>query len=291
MVGFSEKIRAAGSAEGEELWGALRTQHPEVFFSAAQNRNLTEDMALFIVKSRAAPEEALGVLAGDARFKGSYKLKLALAKNPRTPHRVSLSLLKYLRVFDVADLTRSHHISAVLRQKAELSLMEKVPSMPSGVKIALSRRSSSRVLEAIMDRGDKKVLEACLESPRLTEQHLCGLLLRKTKRPLLARAVAGHPAWSLRYSIRIALIRSFHTPMERVEAFIRDMKSRDLKDLYADPELPRGTRPFIFQELLGRGESTELDEDSPYDLPEDDEGELPMGSMDYEEEAPDNDES
>jgi len=286
MVSFSERIRAAGSAEGEELWDALRTQHPEVLFSATENRNLNEDMALFIVKSRAAPAEALGVLAGDARFKGSYKIKLALAKNPRTPNRISLSLLKYLRVFDMADLTRNHHISAVLRQKAELSLMEKVPAMPSGVKIALSRRSSQRVLEVIMDRADGKVMGACLESPRLTEQHLYRLLLRQTTKPIIAKAVAGHPAWSLRYSIRLALIRNFHTPMERVEAFIRDMKGRDLKDLYADPGLPRATRPFIYQELMRRGESVEPGEDVTYELPEDGEGEL---RLDAEEETLDND--
>lgn len=270
MSTVAEWIRAAQSAEGEELWQALKSRHHEALLNAAHNRNLTEDMALFIIKQKGSPPEALGFLASDVKFKDSYRVKLALAKNPRTPQRVSLSLLKYLRIFDMADLSRNHFIPAVLRQKVELALMEKVPALPPGMKIALSRRANSRVLESIIQRGDRRAIDACLESPRLTEEMLYRLLNKQTTKPLVVRAVAEHPVWSLRYLVRYALIRNFHTPLQYAETFIEGMKSTDLRDIHADPRLPLSTRPFIFRELRRRNEPVETGEEKVYELSEDD---------------------
>jgi hypothetical protein len=268
MASLSERVAAALSAEGDELWQALRAQHPDVFLSALSNRNLTEDMALFIVGSKAAPPEVLGTLASDARFKDSYRLKLAMVKNPRSPRRISVSFLKYMRVFDVADLTRNNFIPAVLKQKAEFLLMEKMPAMASGVKIALSRRASGRVVERLMEKSDRRVIEACLESPRLTEEQLYKMAGRQSAKPLIIRAIAEHPLWSLRYSIRYALLRNYHTPMIRVEEFIEGMKSNDLRELYSDPAIPLSTRPFIFRELGKRDEPLEVEGEEVFEISE-----------------------
>jgi len=78
--------------------------------------------------------------------------------------------------------------------------------------------------------------------------------------------IAGHPKWSLRYSVRFALIRNFNTPMARVTHFIGEMKTSDLKDLYADPKLPTSTKPFLFRELLLRGEPLEEEKEELYTL-------------------------
>jgi hypothetical protein len=47
------------------------------------------------------------------------------------------------------------------------------------------------------------------------------------------------------------------------------MKTVDLKELYDDARTPLSTKPFLFRELLERGESTEVAKDEIYDLPED----------------------
>lgn len=270
MSSIADLIKAARDAEGDELWRAIRTQHAEALLNATYNRNLNEDMACLIAKSRNAPPEALGFLASDARMKESYKLKLALCKNPRTPQRASLSLLKYLRIFDMADLTRNNFVPTVLRQKVELTLMEKIPVLPIGVKVALSRRASNRLVEKIMERGDGRVIDACLESPRLTEEQLFRLLNKPNTKPVIVQAISEHPVWSLRYMIRYVLIRNFHTPMKRVEEFISGMKSYDLRDIYADPGTPLSTRPFIFRELGNRGETVDMGKEKVYELSDDD---------------------
>jgi len=266
---LEEKVRTALSAGGEELWQLVRENHPAVIASAVLNRNLTEDMAVYIVRKKGAPTDSLEFLAKDLRFRDSYPLKVALCRNPKTSQQTTFTLLKFLRIFDLSDLTRDQRIPLNVRRKIEQMIAEKIPSMPSGMKSALSRRANSTIIALLLEKGEESTINACLDSPTLTEGLLYKLIC-KDARPLLVRIVAEHRKWSLRYTIRFALIRNFNTPMVRVTEFIRKMKTTDLKDLYADPKLPTSTKPFIFSELLQRNERTEITKEEVYTLSEED---------------------
>ena len=253
MTTLDARLSHAQTARGEELWSLVRDTHPEVTLNVTLNRNLTEEMAVFIAKKRNAPAEALGALAGDARFRDSYKLKLMICRNPRTAQRVVFSLLKFLRIFDLGDMTRDPTIPVTVRQKIEMMLGEKIPSLASGVKSALARRSNSAVVLKLMEHGDKGVVSACLESHVITESHLCGFLQRSMIRPVTVQLIAAHPKWSLRYAVRYALIMNFHTPMVHVMRFIPAMKTGDLRELYFSEGLPGSARPYVCSELNMRG--------------------------------------
>lgn len=270
MISLQQRVELALTAQGEELWSLVRDSHPQVILNVTLNRSLNEDMALFLVKGRNTPAKALGFLACDVRFRESYKLKLALCRNPRTPHRVSFSLLKFLRLFDLGDLTRDQTVSVIVRQKIELMLMEKIPSLPSGVAIALSRRSSITIVMSLMTRGDNNVINACLDSPIITETHLCEIINRQNRRPAIIHLISQHPKWSLRYAIKYSLIRNFHTPMVHVIRFIPDMKTNDLREMFASESTPNSAKPYIFSELKLRCESPEIPEEEMYEVSEED---------------------
>jgi hypothetical protein len=263
---IDEKMERSRTARGDELWKLVRDSHPEVIMNTALNKNLAEEMALYLSKKKNTPSEILGMLANDIRFKDSYKLKLTICRNPKTPQKVTLSLLKYLRIFDLGDMTKDQSIPINIRQKIEYSLTEKISSFPLGNKIALAKRSSSNVVLALIVKGDKRVINACLESPTLTEGHLCKAINRPETRPMLIKLIAEHTKWSLRYSVRYALIRNFHTPMVHVSTFIKDMKTADLKELYSDRSLPSATRPFIYRELLERDETIDIGKEEIFEL-------------------------
>ncbi|HWR57845.1 MAG TPA: hypothetical protein VN328_03060 [Thermodesulfovibrionales bacterium] len=269
-MNIEEKKKAALTGGAEALWKLIRDRHPDVLLDATLNKNLSEDMAVIIAKNTSSPPEALGFLAGDVRFKDSYKLKLAICRNPRTPQRVTFSLLKFLRIFDISDLTRDQHIPVNVRQKIEQVISEKIASLPSGVKTTLAKKASSTIVVELMQRGDERVISACLDSPVLTEGLIWSVVNRKATKPPVIRLIAEHPKWSLRYAVRFALIRNFNTPMVRVVRFIAGMKTLDLRELYADPKLPTATRPFIFRELRERGETPEIGECETYELNEED---------------------
>jgi hypothetical protein len=275
MSSIEEQVDAAAKAGTEELWRLIRGQHPAVMSRAVLNGNLTEQMAVFIAGSRRVSPEVLGTLANDFRFKDSERLKLAICKNPKAPRKITLSLLKFLKIFDLADMSRDQQVDIAVRQKIEHVFSEKMPSLPSGVKTALARRASSTIVLSLMERGDRKVTGVCLDSPVLAEAHIYALINRQTTKGAVIKMIADHEKWSLRYSVKFALIRNYYTPMAQVAKFIRAMKIADLKDLYADPKVPLSTRPFIYRELLDRGQNPEIPKEEVFILADDEDPSIP----------------
>jgi hypothetical protein len=274
MLSHEDKVRLAQTADHEELWKLVRDPSSDVVVNSIFNKGLTEDMAAFIAKKKNTSSEILGMLAADVRFKGSYKLKLSICRNPKTPPKITLSLLKFLRIFDLGDITKDQNIPINIRQKIEYSLIERSASLPSGVKVALSKRSSINVIVSLLEKGDKNVICSCLESPSLTEEHLCKLINAPAARPLLIKALSGHSRWSLRYRIRYSLVRNYHTPMSDATKFIDSLKTADLRELYSDKFLPSSTRPYIFSELCIRNESVEIPREKRYNLSGDEDSDL-----------------
>ncbi|MCX7793766.1 MAG: hypothetical protein N2257_05105 [Thermodesulfovibrionales bacterium] len=225
-------------------------------------QELTEDMALLIAENRNTPPESLELLARSVRFKDSYRIKLALCKNPKTPQRIVLSLLKFLRLFDLADLTRNPNIHINIKQKVEQLIKEKIPALPIGNRITLAKRSSSTVVLAILEKakGGREVsvlINTCLENPFLKEGDILKLINSEITPPEVIKSIAVHPRWSFRYSVRYALIRNFYTPLHIVVEFLKDMKLQDLEDLYKDEVVPSSTKPFIYRELTERWQEEE----------------------------------
>jgi hypothetical protein len=269
MLSHDDEVKLTRTADNEELWKLVRDSSPDISMSAVFNKNLTEDMAVFIARKKNSSTEVLGMLAADIRFKGSYKLKLAICNNPKTPLKITLSLLKFLRIFDLGDITKNQNIPISIRQKIEYSLIEKISSLPSGIKVALAKRASINIIIPLLEKGDRNVICSCLESPLMTEDHLCKLINKTGSSPLFIKTIADHSNWSLRYRIRYALARNYHTPMMHVTKFIHTLKTTDLRELYSDRSLPPSTRPYIFSELILREESVEIPREERYNLSED----------------------
>jgi len=271
MSTAEERLQRACSAQGDELWLLLCDPHPQVSLSTIRNKSLSEDMALFIAKRRNVPAEALGFLANDVRFRDSLSLKLALCRNPKTPQRIVFSLLKFLRIFDLGDLSRDRVVPITVRQKIELMIAEKAPSLPTGVKVALTKRSSATIILFLMEHGERTVIRACLDSPVITEAHLCAVINGPLVNPVLIRLISEHLKWSLRYQIRYALIRNFHTPLIHVTRFIPKMKTHDLRELYSFDRLSASVKTYIYSELRVRRASIQIPEEEIFELSEDDE--------------------
>jgi hypothetical protein len=54
--------------------------------------------------------------------------------------------------------------------------------------------------------------------------------------------------------VQWSLIRNNNAPLAHVVNYLEKIKTTDLKELYRDPEVPTSTKPFIYRELLDRGE-------------------------------------
>jgi len=254
MKDLGEAVLLASTANEEELRKLVHHPSPKVISKLILNSNLTEDIALIVANRKNIAPEILEFIYNDIRWTGSYRIMLALCRNPKTPQKISFSLIRSLRIFDLADLTRNQHVPINVRMKAESYISEKVLSMPLGIKITLAKRASSNVLMRLIEDGMKEVVATCLDSAYMTEAGISKILNMKKISSQVIRQIANHPKWANRYSVQWALIINSHTPLSCVVNFLKNIKTSDLKELYAAPEVPSSTRPFIYRELLDRKE-------------------------------------
>jgi len=268
-----QRAERAASAGKEDLGRFVHDPSPRVIKALLTNRNLSEQEVLIIASRKNLPGDLLESIAKDRRWAASYPLRLALAKNPKTPMFTALSLARYLRLFDLADTARSHFLPLVYRHKLEAIIIEKIPTMALGLKKSLAKTVVGNVLLTMLRDQDPEVVQACLNNPHLLESHLFKVITRHDTVPGTIRMIAEHAAWSNRYTVRLALARNSHAPLARCIRFFEDMKIRDLRDLYEDPTAPTGMKPYIHREIMERGEEVEREaerEKEVYEIDEED---------------------
>jgi hypothetical protein len=248
------KKEQARSAGAEEIAGYLHDPSPMVIRALLENRFLSAEDVLIIVKRKNLPADVLETIFKDKRWKDSYPVQCALARNPRSPLSVSLSIARNLRLFDLEEITRSHHIPLVFRNKVEMIINERLPTMPLGDKKTLARKAGGGVLLKLLMDADGEVVKLCLGNPHITEGHLFKVITRRDIRAETILLITRNPTWSSRSLVRFSLVRNRHTPLTLSSRFIAEMKIMDLRELYADPSLPVTVRPFVHREILRRGE-------------------------------------
>jgi hypothetical protein len=266
-----ERELLAASADEEGLSKLVHDPSPRVLRALLENTSLREEDVLIIANRKNVPPDVLDAIAKNGRWSESYPIRLALAKNPKTPLSVSLSIVRYLRLFDIAEMARSHHIPLVFRHKVEAIVIERIPSMPLGYKKSLAKMAVGNVLLKLLQDADTEVIALCLNNPRLMEGHLFKIISRKDTLAETIRQIAVHQTWSGRPLVRLSLVRNDHTPLTLTERFLQEMKLQELRDLYADPLLPPSVKPLVYRELLSRGrEPKEQLEEQVFEIDEDD---------------------
>jgi hypothetical protein len=255
----TEETRAAqaASASFEEIPLFVHDPSSKVILALLENRDLTEEHILIVANRKNLSPEVLNSINKDVRWSESYPVRLALAKNPKTPLFTALSIARFLRLFDLAELARNHLLPVIFRKKLEAMVIEKIPTLALGIKKTLAKVAAGEILISLIKDGYPDVIKLCLENPHLVEAHLYKVISHKMTTPGTIRTIAENRNWTFRYHIKFALLRNEHTPLARSALFIADLKTTDLKELYRDPHLPPGVRPSIHRELFERGEDPE----------------------------------
>jgi len=251
----SEEARTelAATAGAEVFARLLHDPSFRVLRALLGNSNLREEDVLVLASRKNLPVDVLESIARDNRWAKSYPIRLALAKNPKTPLSISLGIARYLHLFDITELSRSTLIPLVFRHKVESIVIERIPGMALGYKKSLAKMAVGNVLLKLLQGRDPEVVALCLDNPRMQENHLFKVISRKDMAAETIRMIAAHRNWSGRPLVRYALVRNEHTPLAFSERFLQTMKLLDLQDLYVDPTLPQAAKPLVHRELLGRG--------------------------------------
>jgi len=210
----------------------------------ASEAALTEDSALALLENRdLRAEEIEGILASAAVK--SRKVRITLAGHPRAPRRIALRLIRELYTFDLVQFSLMPAVAADLKRVADELLVARLASITLGERISMARRSSPMVTGALLLDKESRVWQTALENPRLTEAGVIKALQRPQAAPALVEAVCHHSKWSPRPEIRIALLRSAHTPLARALEFARRLSPAQLRDVLHNSKLPEKTKAYL----------------------------------------------
>jgi hypothetical protein len=225
---------------------------------AAADPDLTEDLALALLKRADLPSEVLEQLARNATVLKSRKVKIALASHPHTPRHVSVPLVRQFYTFDLMKVALSPLVPADVKVAADDFLISRLKTVTIGERLTLARRASGRVAAALLLDVEKmdgkivdgkiidaktvaretRVMQTALENPRLTEALVISSVLRPAASAALVHAVAQHEKWSCRREIRAALLRTEHLSLARALEFSREIPAPLLHELLASSRLP-----------------------------------------------------
>lgn len=238
--------------DAAELEAALSSQDKHVLASIASSRLLNEDLALAFLKRLDLPHQALDTLAKNVRAMKSRKVKYEVVKHPRTPRHVALPLMRQMYTFELMQATLTPAVAADLKVAIEDLLLSRVSTLASGERLTLARRSSARVVAALLNDPDARIVEAGLDNPYLTEVHIVQALLHLKPSQRLAANVCHHRKWAPRKDIQAALLRNEFTPLAQAIKFSQSFTLPALKDLLSRSNLPEKIKTYLLDIAVKR---------------------------------------
>lgn len=242
----------ARSAPSDELNSLVHEAAEEVLLALLENPNLEEPHITALLARLELSAKIVSAIAAEAKWVSRESVRLALARHPRTPKRIALSVLRQIFLFDLVRLSLLPSAPVDIRRAAEEIILTRVPHLPMGEKLTLARRGPARVAGALLAEGHAQAIKLALDNAFLTESQVLKVLAKSGVPERAVAAIAQHRKWSQMYNVRVALVRNPSTPAPHVTAILPDLQPRDLKDLAGLETLPPHVRRYIEKELQRR---------------------------------------
>jgi len=195
--------------------------------------------------------QVIEILLADRRLLAFHEVRKELARHPQTPEVRALRFASGLFWRDLLELASDNRVRPRLRRAAERHLVDRIPGLGAGEKVAIARRAGPLLVSQLRHDNEPRVISALLENPRLTEGGLMPLVSSETARPEVLSLVARHPKWGSRYAIRVSLARNRRTPIQATLSILPLLKKQDLKGIEQDRRLGMAVRRRAAV-LLGR---------------------------------------
>jgi|YelNatPaOPRAMG01_1025707.scaffolds.fasta_scaffold01170_7 hypothetical protein len=119
MMTVSQKIKLALLGNKEARSVLIRDSNRVVVESVIKSPRITDGEIISITNSRNTSEDILRMIAANREWQKNYRIRQALASNPKTPVPIALKLLETLSKQDLKNLSKSKNISTVVATTAK----------------------------------------------------------------------------------------------------------------------------------------------------------------------------
>ena len=171
-----------------------------------------------------------------------YEARREAVRHPSSPRSLALRYLPGLFWVDLVRVGLDTRLHPVLRRAADLRLIERLPGLAVGERVAAARSASSAVLAVLRHDPSHGVISALLDNPRATEALLMPLVASERAHPQALAAVARSAKWASRPALRAGLCRNPALPLASALSLLPGLGKRDLLAVEADPRLAAALR-------------------------------------------------
>ncbi len=252
-VDLGKRLHKALTATSAELFQILLDPDMQIVRTALKNQNIHEDHFLALLKRRDLTEDLLKAIYQLDLVKASHKLQIALVRNPNTPGPVVLALLPFLHLFELVDLCLIPGVTPDQKFAAERAILQRLPTTELGNKMTLARRATTTVVGEILKEGDARLVEICLNSPRLREVAILQFINGASSKAETISMIARHPKWKLRPNLRMAILKNRRTPPIWFTLFLPQLRTPDVRNLLLSRRLNPAQKKLVQDELRKRG--------------------------------------
>jgi hypothetical protein len=171
-----------------------------------------------------------------------YEARREAVGHPASPRLLALRYVPGLYWADLVRVGLDTRLHPTLRRAADLRLIERLPGLAVGERIAIARSASAAVLAVLRHDPSPGVVGALLDNPRTTEVLLMPLVASERAHPQALAAVARSVKWASRPALRAGLCRNPALPLASALALLPGLGKRDLLAVESDPRLAAALR-------------------------------------------------
>lgn len=247
------KIQAGVTPEANEIPAAaeLNTSDVDTLIKELAQSALDESQLLHLLERKDLSGSVLEEIARRRDWLRSYRVRRALAFHVHVPRTLAIRLLRELHLVDLVKLSLAPVAVADLRRIAEDQILSRLGQVTLGEKIALAKRSSGRVLSALVAEGSPRLFEPALRNTRLTESQILKLLANERLPDRSVIAIASHPRWEALPNVRLALLRHPQMHYELAERALGHLTMSELNALFGVKTISAKLRKAIEKEIGG----------------------------------------
>jgi hypothetical protein len=225
----------------EQLFTVVSSQNSNWLLLALSNPAITEDHVIALLRNPSITAEIIHNISDRMDWTSSYRIQVALVNCPKTALTSAMRLMQMLFWNDLVKTAANYRIAPRLRRLAENQLREKIPTLTLGEKISLAQTGPRNVIPLLRVEKDVKVVQALLRNSHLLEEDVLVMINNDMTPAATLATIAANYKWSVRYPVRLALVRNEKTPLAFVLHSLSKLKKTDLHALIH----ASGTRPLV----------------------------------------------
>ncbi len=171
--------------------------------------------------------------------------------HPLTPEDTREFAGRTLKLPVTTELARTEAPQEQTRIKAQ-SLLQRVQTMGTGEKMQLAVKGSREIRSILLRDPREEILVAVLNNPKISHSEIELLAKQKTTTSDILREIAKNKTWLRSYTIIHCLVSNPKTPTGVSIQHIHSIRTKDLKQIEKDRNLPEAVRSNAKKLLFAR---------------------------------------